>query len=243
MRTGDAERIRFLVTDIDGTITDSSGRIDLESIQLLRDLEGRGVSVGLVSGRPFPMVLLLGEYIGLSGPSIGENGGVFKFKETTEILGSRVIAEEAVRELRESFTLTAAWDNDWRVSDYALEPSNDVSAIRSAIAELHLNVELQVSSIMMHIGKKEVTKRTALERWLEISGASAGNVLVAGDSDSDLPMFEAFPRSIAPSTSTDGILRLAAYRARAGYALGFREGVRHYCAMGGIELLGRRGAS
>src|SRR5689334_9163143 len=90
-------RTRWLITDIDGTITDSQGLLDLGTLQLLRQLEQDGIQVGLVSGRPYPMVRMLGEYLGLTGPLIAENGGVGFYDGEQFESGSRVIVEEAAQ--------------------------------------------------------------------------------------------------------------------------------------------------
>jgi len=224
--------LRWVVTDIDGTITDNLGRLDLDAVRLMRELEDRGISVGLVSGRPFPMVLMLGEYIGLSGPLIAENGGAIRFRGANEVLGSRTIATDATRQLQERLPIRMTWDDEWRVSDCAIEPSVTVADILGTLQELPIDVEVQASSIMIHIAKKAVTKGTAMEHWLANAGESRDGVLVAGDSDTDEGMFQAFSTSIAPSNSTAPILRLASYRASAGYAAGFCEGLKHFRELG-----------
>lgn len=224
--------IRWVVTDIDGTITDRKGRLDVDAIRLLRELEDRGIPVGLVSGRPFPMVLMLGEYIGLSGPLIAENGGAIRFRGANQELGSRAIATEAARQLGSLLPIQMTWDDGWRVSDCAIEPSVAVDDVLGALQELHLDVEVQVSSIMIHLAKRGVTKRSAMERWLTTAGESSDAVLIAGDSGSDAGLFRAFASSIAPSNSTAPILQLASYRASAGYAAGFCEGLEHFRELG-----------
>lgn len=221
-------RIRWVVTDIDGTITDRKGRLDVDAIRLLRELEDRGIPVGLVSGRPFPMVLMLGEYIGLSGPLIAENGGAIQFRGVTEEIGSRAIATDATRQLRNVLPIQMTWDDGYRVSDCAIEPSVAVADVLRALDELHLDVEVQVSSIMIHIAKRGVTKRSAMEHWLTSAGENSDAVLIAGDSGSDAGLFRAFANSIAPANSTAPILQLASYRASADFAAGFCEGLEHF---------------
>lgn len=220
--------VQWLITDIDGTITDHHGRLDAGAVRCLRELEEQGVPVGLVSGRPYPMVAMLGEYLGLSGPLIAENGGALRFRDERRQLGARGIPLDAIARLAQVLPIRPAWDNEWRVSDCAIEPSVPLSDIRREIDRLGLDVEVQASSIMVHFAQKGVTKRSAIEWWLESVNVHGDDILVAGDSDSDLPMFEAFPHSMAPSTSTAAILALAAYRANGSHATGFCEGVSHF---------------
>jgi len=49
-----ARRIRLVMTDVDGTLTDASDSISSVVSESIRRLEDGGVIVGLVSGRTLP---------------------------------------------------------------------------------------------------------------------------------------------------------------------------------------------
>jgi phosphoglycolate phosphatase len=215
----------WLVTDIDGTITDSEGRLDVNAVQTLRNLEAAGVKVGLITGRPYPVVRLLGEYLGVSGPLIGENGGAGVWKEEEFILGDRRIAEEAMDVLREQMHLMPTWDSRYRATDIAIDAPVDIEQVLRLFDAAAITVDLHVSSIMVHISKAGVTKRAGLERACAMAGMDPASVIVAGDADSDAAMFEGFPRSIAPGNSTTRIRELASFCAPSAYGAGFCEGV------------------
>lgn len=73
--------IRLLATDVDHTITGSDGRIDEFTIEAFALLAERGVPCIITSGRPFPVVRGLAEYLlppELIAGAIGENGGVLQ---------------------------------------------------------------------------------------------------------------------------------------------------------------------
>ncbi len=73
--------IRLLATDVDHTITNCDGRIDKDTLEAFALLAERNIPVILASGRPFPVVRGLAEYLlpaTLIAGVIGENGGVLQ---------------------------------------------------------------------------------------------------------------------------------------------------------------------
>jgi len=222
----------WLITDIDGTITDADGRLHLPAVEGIQRLEKAGVLVGLISGRPYSIVRMLGEYLGLSGPLIAENGGVGFFCGHHFVIGSRRAADEAVEALRGLIPLEPTWDNQCRQTDYALDGGVNVEELKRLLIEKCIQAELQVSSIMVHLAKKGVTKRAGLEYCLKMAGVTTDEVVVAGDSDSDISLFEGFQASLAPANCTEGVRRLAHYRADLAFGEGFCEGIEYFRRMG-----------
>lgn len=225
-------RIRWVITDIDGTITDSRGVLDLSACQLLRELEASGTQVGLVTGRPYPMVRMLAEYLGLSGPLIAENGGVGFYAGEHFESGSRVVVEDAARRFQTVLPIEPTWDNDWRVTDFAIEPSVSVESLEELIDKWNLEVELHVSSIMIHLSRKKVNKASGIEFFMRRAGVEHDEVIVAGDASSDLSLFEAFKYNIAPANSCEGVINKAGFCAARSFGPGFCEGIEHYRQLG-----------
>ncbi len=217
-------RCHWLITDVDATITGQRGELSLAAAREMRRLEERGISVGLVSGRPYPMIRMLGEYLGLSGPLIAENGGVAFCGGETLVLGDRSAAEESVRGVARHMTLAPAWDNAWRMTDYAVTVGPDVAEVR----RLASGADVHVSSMMIHFSQRGVDKASAVTRCLGLLGGRKSQVLVAGDSGSDLSLFERFEQSIAPANASEEIATRAAYLAASPYAEGFVEGIEHF---------------
>lgn len=230
-------RATFLVTDIDGTITNAQGFLHTQAVAEMQSLERAGVCVGLVSGRPYPAVRVLGEYLGLTGPLIAENGGIGFFDGTEWVLGSKQPVEEVVSVLARLMPIQPTWDTRYRGTDYALDRTIDAERIREVLIDSGFDVELHVSSIMIHIAKKGVTKRAGLERCLEVANITHEAVVVAGDADSDLSLFEGFSVSIAPANCTKPIAGLASYRASASFGEGFCEAISHLRHIGILPCL------
>ena len=70
--------LKALLTDIDGTITDSSRRIHTGSIETIRSLVDEGIIVVLASGNAPCFMEALSKMIGTQGTFIAENGGVIR---------------------------------------------------------------------------------------------------------------------------------------------------------------------
>ena len=223
-----SQRIHWVITDIDGTITDSLGRLDLAACQQLRALEQTGVRVGLISGRPYPMVRILGEYLGITGPLIAENGGVGLFSGKRFELGSRTVTENAARQLLSATPIEATWDNEWRVTDFAIEPSASIPTLESLISKWNLDIQLHVSSIMIHLSRKGVNKCVGVEYCMTEAGLEHQNVIICGDAKSDLSLFEAFKHSIAPANSCEAVVNSAGFCAASAFGNGFCEGLEYY---------------
>jgi phosphoglycolate phosphatase (TIGR01487 family) len=221
-------KIRWVVTDIDGTITDSEGRLDLAACEQLRGLETTGIRVGLISGRPYPMVRMLGEYLGISGPLIAENGGAGWFAGKQFELGSRTVTENAARQLLTATPIEPTWDNEWRVTDFALEPSASIPTIESLISKWNLEIELHVSSIMIHLSRKGINKCVGVEYCMTQAGLEHDEVIVCGDAKSDLSLFEGFRHSIAPANSCEAVVKRAGFCAPSAFGEGFCEGLEYY---------------
>jgi len=223
---------RWLVTDVDGTITDHQGQLDLRAVTELRRLESRGISVGLISGRPYPMMLILGEYLGVTGPLIAENGGIGIYGGETFEIGSRSVVMGAVDQLEELTPLRPAWDNQWRITDYALSMDVDEIKLEGLVRSLELPIDIQVSSIMVHLGKRGINKSTGLMYCLNLAKIDSNEVVIVGDSSTDLPLFERFSVNLAPANCCKKVREIAMFCASSSYGKGFVEGV---------QFLGKQG--
>lgn len=92
----------MLVFDVDGTLMDANG-YHPELIPLIREVEARGLTVSLASGRTLPNVTPIKQSLGVSGFIVAENGGmVWDSAEGREIValadGSEGGEDEAKQE-------------------------------------------------------------------------------------------------------------------------------------------------
>ena len=196
-----ARRIRLVMTDVDGTLTDESDSISSVVSESIRRLEDGGVIVGLVSGRTLPGLESLASDLGISGPIIAENGGVAKLKLNGNLVDmgySRNPALEALDKLKMLFpdAIEEREDNRDRMVDAVLWSHGvDVNELRRHLGD----TEIVDSGYILHLVQKGVSKGrtlTMLLHHIADGQLSPADVMVFGDSLTDLSLFEMYPHSV-----------------------------------------------
>lgn len=93
---------KVLVLDIDGTLTNSKKEITPKTKKAIRNLQEKGVTVVLASGRPTPGVQSLAEELefeAFGGYILSYNGGQIINCQTGETIYEKVLPQEAVSDL------------------------------------------------------------------------------------------------------------------------------------------------
>ena len=130
----------MLVFDVDGTLMDANG-YHPELIPLIREVETRGLTVSLASGRTLPNVTPIKQSLGVSGFIIAENGGmVWDSGEGREIValadGSRARdAAEWLGTQIEGFDAVGIESNRWRETEWCLYEKEDAELMRQLLAD------------------------------------------------------------------------------------------------------------
>ncbi|MCI4323754.1 MAG: phosphoglycolate phosphatase [Thermoplasmata archaeon] len=221
--------IRAVVTDVDGTLTDATRRLDVRAIRAVRQLEDRGIPVLLATGNVLPIALALQRSLGISGPIIAENGGLLYDPSArpprVERFADQRIALAAYRAVRRAGIPARRLVTDrWRETEVALEPGISVNRVRRAVRELPVLVES--SGYAIHLMERGVGKLSTLHHALERRGLTVGECLVLGDGDNDVPMLRAAGFSVSFASGSPRAQRAARYVSRAEYAAGFVEGLK-----------------
>jgi len=196
-----ANDICLIMTDVDGTITDILGQVEKIARSALRALIDDGIVVGFVSGRTLPRLESLALDIGINGPIIGENGGIAKLKPMGVLLNLGYSREPALRDLERLRNLfpnaVMPTEDD---ADRKVDVGFKVQGVDAAELKKHLkDSELLDSGYMLHLLQKGVSKGGTLKRILPRIGdgkLSPGQVLVLGDSLTDISLFRIFPHSV-----------------------------------------------
>ena len=236
-----AHRIRLVVTDVDGTITTADDSLSLPALEAIRRLEERGIMVGLASGRYLARLESLARDLDISGPIIAENGGVAKLKANDELVDlgySRYPGIRALEKLKRLFpgAIEETEDDKYRLVDVGIK-SHGIAA-----AELRNHVEdaeLLDSGYMLHLLQKGVSKGTTLVRLLGHIGdgtLSPEDVLVFGDSPTDISLFQLFPYSVLitnpklPAQERQALEKAARFVSETAFGEGFAQVVFHFLA-------------
>ena len=247
-------RLRFLFTDIDDTIT-KDGVLPPQSYQALWDLDGDGIQVIPVTGRPAGWCDHIARMWPVSAV-VGENGAFYyrydrqarkmtrRFSQAG--VGDREaqarLARIAERVLREVPGTALAADQPFRISDYAIDFCEDVPPLGAAAVDQvcrilkEEGVTYRVSSIHVNFWHGSFDKMTGVRAWISDTqgGAEAvadalRNAVFVGDSPNDEPLFAAFPFSIAVGNLARFLPRITSrptWITRADSAEGFCEACR-----------------
>ena len=97
-------KIRAIVVDIDGTLTDNNKVMSTKAIDVLRAVQNSGTYVCLASGNTLPVAYGVSTYLGLKGPIIAENGGIVCQGENVYRLFSPELPEKAYEYLETKIT-------------------------------------------------------------------------------------------------------------------------------------------
>ncbi|MDG0818021.1 HAD family hydrolase [Bdellovibrio svalbardensis] len=210
--------LRFLLTDIDDTLTDE-GQLGPEAYEALWKLHQAGVHVIPITGRPAGWCEMIARMWPVSGV-VGENGG-FYFRYHNKKMHRHFFFDETTQQENrsklkalESEILTKvpgcdlASDQFCRLMDLAIDFCEDVPALpRSEVQKIvdifnSHGAQAKVSSIHVNGWFGSYDKLTMslrfLEREFDVSAAQAKDVCgFSGDSPNDEPMFAYFPHSFA----------------------------------------------
>lgn len=212
------QRLRFLLTDIDDTLTDE-GHLGPEAYEALWRLQRAGLHVIPVTGRPAGWCEMIARMWPVSGV-VGENGGFyfryhgnkmhrhFFYDETTQTQNRLKLQQLEKEILTKVPGCDLASDQFCRLMDLAIDFCEDVPALpRTAVQKIvdifHAHgAQAKVSSIHVNGWFGDYDKLTMslrfLEREFSVSAEEAKKICgFSGDSPNDEPMFAYFPHSFA----------------------------------------------
>lgn len=229
-RSAPLPKLRVVVTDVDGTLTDADRRLDPEAVKLVGVLERRGIPVALATGNVLPIALALYRALGLSGPIVAENGGILYHRdvrrgEVVERLTHRAVALAAFRRLRAAgLPVRRLFTDRWRECEVGLEPNVSVAAIRRVLGDQ--GVEVESTGYALHLIERGGGKLPALTRGLAYHGLTPAEAVILGDGDNDVAMLRAAGFGVSFASASYRARRAARYVTHAEFATGFVEGLK-----------------
>lgn len=206
------KKIKCFALDVDGTIADENGQIDLEAAATLRNLSKLGYHIVFVSGRTAWELIILAKYLGTSDISVGENGGVIaKSPLNIQIIGDKSKTEEAYNLLSKEISNIEIKPAIPRLSEVVLTRSFDIEKGRKIILENNLQVNLIDSQFAYHITDNSVDKGKGLKIALDYLKIDPSETIAIGDSDTDVPMFKICKYSISVGKATENAKKNSTY--------------------------------
>jgi HAD superfamily hydrolase (TIGR01484 family) len=226
----DRARIRYVLTDIDDTLT-TEGTLTADAYTALERLRDAGLVVAPITGRPAGWC----DHIARMWPAdavVGENGAFyFRYDRVAKRMQRRYWMSESERKesrlklnkLAASIPVSVpgsaiASDQAYREADLAIDFCEDVPALppaaidRIVAAFTDVGAHAKVSSIHVNgwfgdYDKLAMTRRLFAEVWNVDLDAIKDQVVFAGDSPNDEPMFRYFPNAV-------GVANVAAFLPR-----------------------------
>lgn len=196
-----ARRLKLIMADIDGTLNEGGDTVIPQIIEVVLGLEAKGILVGLVSGRTGPMLQKMAALLDINGPLISENGALARLTPSSVPLDlgySRQPAATALARLYDLYPgkISERWDNNERLIDIVFQAEGiPIEELRNQVPD----VQVLDSRYIMHLMQKGISKgKTLLDILPLIAGGKikTDEVMVAGDSTTDLSLFELFPVSV-----------------------------------------------
>ncbi|MBC7120801.1 MAG: phosphoglycolate phosphatase [Candidatus Methanosuratus sp.] len=216
--------IKAVATDVDGTITDDNFIISIEAIEAIRKLEGNGIKVILCSGNALCILKALSRYIGCTGPTVAENGGVVEYMGKIKILGERGLGRRAIDHLRLVYgdLIRESWSNPHRYVDAAIMRTIDYSKIVSEVSKFD-GVKVIDSGFAYHILDRKVDKGVGLLEAIRWAGINKEEVAGVGDSMTDAELLRAARIRCVVANGDELIKREADYVSKSAFGKGFAE--------------------
>ncbi len=220
----DLSEIQVLVVDIDGTITDEKGFIDIRTIEKIRELEKTGVMVSLASGNALPVTKALATYIGATGPVIGESGCVIEILGNIQVYGDPKAPREVLSRLKALYgpRIRESWSNPYRHVDIAIRPTIPKEYIEEIVKDYN-DLTVIDSKFAYHIHPKNIDKGFALEILSNLLNLPTEYIAAIGDSELDIPLLEKAGYGVAVDNSPKDLKDIADYVTKGSYADGFIE--------------------
>ncbi|MDP8023152.1 MAG: phosphoglycolate phosphatase [Nitrososphaeria archaeon] len=183
--------IKLLAIDIDGTLTEKDGRINLDATFLLRKLQEDGLQVVLATGRSVFETYTLSKFLGFAKFGISENGGVIFFNEPTKIkifgdYADSLLAYEFLSKNIEKININQRMP---RLTEILLERNFDINAANRILKENGYKAKILDSGVAYHLSSVNVNKGVALKYVAEKMNLKKEEIASIGDSEVDEPMF------------------------------------------------------
>ncbi len=250
------DRVRFVLTDIDDTVT-TEGRLPAAAYDALERLQQAGLAVIPITGRPAGWCDMIARFWPVEAV-VGENGAFYFSYDRAALAMRRTYFASAAERAENRARLEAirarilaevpgaavAADQAYREADLAIDFCEDVPALpQSAIDRIvdifqSAGAQAKVSSIHVNgwFGQYDKLTMTGVmmkEKFGIDLDASRDLVAFIGDSPNDEQMFAFFPISVGVANVRDALRRFKsfpAYVTRARGGAGFVEFADHLIA-------------
>jgi HAD-superfamily hydrolase, subfamily IIB len=212
-----------IAVDIDGTLTDATGRLGAPVIDALA---GWPAPVIIATGKAMPYAVALCYFCQIDETVIAENGGISLVAGQRQVHTDEDVtaaATEALRKLDPTLGWGRGYDtiNAWRETEVAVGLEMDRAAVDAVAAEFDLRV--LDTGFAYHLTSRQVSKGDALGHVTEVLDIALEDVVAIGDSENDVSMFECVGESFALANADSPAKAAASHVIGSHHHAGFLE--------------------
>jgi hypothetical protein len=224
--------LKALLTDIDGTITDSSRRLNTGAIEVIRTLVDQGVEVVLASGNTSCFMDALCKMIGTQGTFIAENGGVFRvgYTGTLRIKGDQTLCRKALEIVQDYYRdqgkELVLFSPTYRFADLAFARTVDPDEVKKIL--MTSTVKVIDTGYAIHLQSPGIDKGTALEALAKEMNMAPSDFIAIGDSLNDIQMLKNAGIGVTVANAHPDVKAVAEFVAEKEYGNGFVEIITKY---------------
>jgi len=224
--------LKALLTDVDGTITDSSRRIDLGAVDSIRSLVDDGIEVVLASGNTSCFMDALCKTIGTNGTFIAENGGVYRIGYTGDLhidgdqKNPRAALEVIQAHYRKQGIELNLYNPMYRYADLAFARTVPAEEVRQILVSHP--VQVIDTGFAIHLQSEGVSKGTALRSLARDMGLSPTDFFAIGDGVNDIQMLEWAGRGVTIANAHPQTKKAASDVMEEANGRGFVQAVKKY---------------
>jgi len=224
--------LKALLTDVDGTITNTGREVSTGAIDAMRGLISHGVEIVLASGNTTCFMDALSRMIGTGGTLIGENGGVYRigFLGDLHITGQKSVSLDALQIIEEYYHSKGVelqlYSPQYRFSDVAFARMVPAEEVRTVLEES--GAQVIDTGFAIHLQEQGVNKGRAFLDLARDMGLSPKDFLAIGDGVNDVEMIRAAGIGVAVGNAHQSAKDAAVYVTKKRYGDGFVEAVDTY---------------
>ena len=224
--------LKALLTDVDGTITDSTRRIDTGAIECIRSLADDGIDVVLASGNTSCFMDALCKMVGTKGTFIAENGGVYRigYTGTLRITGDQSVCRTALERVQAHYRKKGIeldlYSPTYRYADLAFARTVPVEEVRQVLSGQP--VQVIDTGYAIHLQSEGISKGTALVALARDMGLSPEDFFAIGDGENDIQMLERAGSGVTIANAHPATKAAASDVMEQGYGKGFVQAVKKY---------------
>ena len=221
-----------ILTDVDGTITDSARRIDSGAIESIRSLVDDGIEVVFASGNTSCFMDALCKMIGTKGSFIAENGGVYRIGYTgsLHIAGDQKVCRTALEVVQAHYRKKGIeldlYNPTYRYADLAFARTVPAEEVKQILAGHP--VQVIDTGFAIHLQSEGVSKGTSLLALARDMGLSPKDFFAIGDGVNDIQMLEWAGRGVTVANAHPATKAAASDVMEEANGRGFVQAVKKY---------------